>query len=424
MINTKYLVIGNSSAGIGAVEGIRKNDKTGKIIVLTREKHPSYSRPFIVNYAGKKTPFDKIVFNNPKYLENLNTEVLYEKEVKRIYVKKSEVELLSGEKINYEKLLIASGGKPIIPSIKGDNLQQVITFMTLDDAEKMREYATQTNRVVVLGGGLIGLKATEALVDIGVPVVMIELADFILSRVIDEKAAQMMVEQLEQRGVTIKTKITIEEILGKRNNVSGVRLSDGTEIDCGLVVMAIGVSPNIDFVDKKEIQVNRGIIVDDYLQTSAVNVYAAGDVAEAMDMVTGEKAVIAIWPMAKKQGYYAGLNMSGSRKKYQGGLVENVLEFNDRPVISYGIVNVNSSDKKYEVLIDDSKKDEYIKLIINGKTLVGAVLVNNLRNPGIYRDLIINKMDITEIKEDLLKEDFSWKYFPKHVRDQKFQDIL
>lgn len=424
MSHTKYLVIGNSSAGLGAVEGIRKNDKTGKIIVLTREKHPSYSRPFIVNYAGKKTPFDKIVFNNPKYLENLKAEVLYEQEVKKILDKKNEVELSSGEKINYEKLLIASGGKPIFPPIKGDNLKQVITFMTLDDAEKMREYATQTNRVVVLGGGLIGLKATEALVDIGVPVVMIELADYILSRVIDEKASMMMVEQLEKRGVTVKTKNTIEEILGKHGHVTGVRLKDGTEIECGLVVIAIGVLPNVDFVDKKEIQVNRGLVVNDYLQTSIANIYAAGDVAEALDMVTGEKAVIAIWPIAKKQGYYAGLNMSGAKKRYQGGLVENVLEFNDMPVISYGIVNVNSSDKKYEVLIDDSKKGEYIKLVIKGKTLVGAVLVNNLRNPGVYRDLIINKMDISEVKDDLLKEDFGWKYFPKPVRDQKFQDII
>ncbi len=423
MINTKYLIIGNSAAGIGAVEGIRKNDKNGKIIVITREKHASYSRPFIVNYAGKKTPFDKIVFNNAKYLENFVADVWYEKEVKRINARKNEVELFSNEMIHYEKLLIATGGKPIQPPIKGDDLKQVITFMTLGDAEKMREYANQTNRVVVLGGGLIGLKATGALVDLGVPVVMVELADFILSRVIDERSSQMMKEQLEKRGVTVKTKNTVEEILGKRDKVTGVRLNDGTEIECGLVVIAIGVLPNTDFVDKKEIKVNRGIVVDDSLQTSVANIYAAGDVAEAVDIVTGEKAVIAIWPIARKQGYYAGLNMSGARKKYQGGLVENVLEFNDMPVISYGIVNVNSTDKKYEVLVDDTKKGEYIKLVLKGKNLVGAVLVNNLRGPGIYRDLIINKVDISTVKEHLLKEDFSWKYFSKEVRDKKFQEI-
>lgn len=422
-MNAKYLIIGNSAAGIGAVEGIRKNDKKGKIIVLTREKHPSYSRPFIVNYAGQNTPLDRIYFNNPGYLEDLKAEVLYEKEVEKVLAAKYTVKLKGGEEIRYEKLLIASGGNPIRPPIKGDDMKQVIGFMTLDDALKMKEYSAGTDTAVVLGGGLIGLKAAEALVEMKKQVVMVELADFILSRVMDGKAASLMTERLEKCGVTVKTANTVEEIQGRLGNVSGVRLKDGTKVKCGLVVIAIGVTPNLDFIDKSEFKVNRGLVVDRYLKTTVSDVYGAGDAAEADDLVTGDKAVIAIWPVAKKQGYYAGLNMSGEKKEYAGGLVENILQFEGLSIISYGLISPPAGAQGYEVLARDSGSRDYLKLILKKNTLVGAIIANNLALPGVYRDLIINKTDISSVRADLLKDDFGWKYFPKELRDEKFLRI-
>lgn len=421
-MNTKYLIIGNSAAGIGAVEGIRMYDKKGKITVITRERTEAYARPFIVNYAGNKADRSAVYYNNPDYLKSLKADILYGQKAVQVLGKEQKVLLENKEEILFEKLLIASGGNPIKPKIKGDESPQVITFMTLEDAEKMKELAgPEMQRAVVLGGGLIGLKAAEALTDLMKEVVMVELADYILSRVMDRKAASLMQAQMEKKKVSVLVRNSVEEIISRRGKVSGVKLKDGSKVECQIVVIAIGVTPNLDFIDRNEIKANRGILVDNYLRTSAENIFAAGDAAEANDIVTGEKSVIAIWPVAKKQGFYAGMNMTGEMKPYSGGLVENVLEFNDMPVISYGLINAGPGNG-YEVLVKE-EPDRYLKLILRKNVLMGVIIVNNLETPGIFRDLIINKIDISHVKQDLLKPDFGWKYFPKEMRDKKYQEI-
>jgi NAD(P)H-nitrite reductase large subunit len=420
-MNTKYLIIGNSAAGIGAVEGIRRFDKEGRITVLTLEKTEAYARPFIVNYASGKADKSRIYFSHPDYLKDLKAEVLYGRQVTRVKASEKKVLLDSSEEITYEKLLIASGGKPIRPRIKGDDAPQVINFMTIEDAEKMKELAQDCQTAVVLGGGLIGLKATEALVDLYKEVVMVELADYILSRVMDEKAASMMQTQLEKKNVRVIVKNSVDEIISRRGNVTGVKLKDSQVVECQMAVIAIGVTPNTDFIDKNEIKVNRGIVVDDMLRTSADSVYAAGDAAEARDIVTGENSVIAIWPVAKRQGLIAGMNMAGEVEKYGGGLVENVLEFNGMPVISYGLINADPG-KGFEVLMKEGP-GIYKKVIVKKNIVAGVILVNDLNLPGIYRDLVLNRIDVSSVKNDLLKDDFGWKYFPKEMRDKKYQSI-
>jgi len=421
---TKYLIIGNSAAAIGAVEGIRQSDPSGAVTVLTRERHPAYARPFIVNFAAKKIDMDKMVFHDPKYLENLGANVVYGVEVSRLDPKGKSATLADGRVVGFEKLLIASGGKPIRPPIKGDGQKQVISFMTADDASLMTLYARETNTAVVIGGGLIGLKAAEALVDLGLKVVMVELADFILGRVLDRKAAAIMTAALQGRGVEVITSSTVAEITGKRGNVTGVVLKDGRPVEAGLVVVAIGVTPNMDFIDKNEIKTGRGIVVDEFLRTSRGDIYAAGDVAESRDIVTGQNAVIAVWPVAKRQGYCAGVNMAGGRKEFKGSLVENVLEFGGCTTVSYGVVSA-PVEPGYEELVSENKaRGIYKKAVLKDGVLVGAVFVRFLQNIGIYRDLIINKTDVRNLKDSLLEDDFGWKYFPENVRADKIRNLV
>jgi len=423
-MNTKYLIIGHSAAALGAVEGIRKIDKDGTITICTDEKEPSYARPFIVYYAAGRTPKEKVYFNNEKYLEDLGAKVQYDTKITKLEARKNKATTAKGEEIIFEKVLIATGGKAIHPPIKGDNFKEVIQFMTLEDADKMRTFGKKTDTAVVLGGGLIGLKATEALHEMGKKVVMVELADFILGRVMDKNSSDLMKARLEAHDVEIITKNTIQEILGKKGSVSAVKLKDGTKINCQMVVIAIGVTPNVDFIDKNEIEINRGVIVNEFLQTNIPYVYAAGDVAEGTNIVTGEKSVIAIWPIAKKQGYYAGLNMAGYKKEYSGGLVENVLEFENLPIFSYGETNVDQSNSDIEIIVKENKdKAQYLKLIIKNDILIGAVITNNLSTVGIYRDLIINKTNIEDFKELLIREDLGWHLFPKELRDKKLLEV-
>ena len=412
-----YTIIGNSAAAIGAVEAIRSHDRKGEIIVVSREPHRVYSRPLITYLLAGQVGENRMFYREKDFYKRNNIQTFLEREVKAIQLEQRRLILEDGETLDFEKLLIATGGSPIAPQVKGSNLKGVFTFITWDDANKVRQYVKEhpIESVVVIGGGLIGLKAAEAFIALGLKVTVVELMDRILSATFDRRASEMIERQLKSRGIHLITENTVEKILGTHNHVDGVVLKDQHRIDCQMVVFGIGVVPNIDLVKDTPIRFNRGIQVDSHMETNIPGVYAAGDVVEIPDILLDTNRPIAIWPNAYRQGWIAGCNMAGIPKQYEGSFAMNSIEICGIPTISVGMTQV--PENGFEILQElNRKRGTYKKIILKDGVIVGTIFIGEIDRAGIYTGLIKEKIDVRGFKDILLREDFGLISLPKEYR--------
>jgi NAD(P)H-nitrite reductase large subunit len=414
----KYLIIGNSVAATAAVDAIRERDTKGDITLVSDEPQFVYSRPLISYLLAGNVKVEQMYYRGKNFYDKTKVRAILGRKVTNIDAENKRVVLEDGEELPFEKLLIATGGRLIVPKTKGSDLGGVFTFTKWDDVEKIKKFllGNEVKRVVIVGGGLIGLKAAEGLIALGIKITIVELSDRIMSSTFDSTTSEMMKKILEKRGVEVVTKNTADEIIGNGPKVGGVVLRDGTRINCEMVVFAIGVSPNIELVKDSGIKVNRGIHVDEYMRTNFPDIYAAGDVVEAYDMVLQNNRPIAIWPNASIQGAVAGHNMAGGEKKYVGGFAMNSIEICDIPTISMGLTDPPAG-KGYEVLQAlDEEKPTYRKIILKDNVVVGAIFVNDIDRAGIFTSLIKDKIDTSSFKDVLLKEEFGLAWFPKEYR--------
>lgn len=414
----KYLIIGNSVAAIAAVEAIREKDQKGDITLISDEPQFVYSRPLISYLLAGDVKVEQMYYRGKNFYERNKIRATLGRKVTSVDATNRKVVLEDGEEFLFEKLLIATGGKPIVPKTKGSDLNGVFTFTKWDDVEKIKKFllGIEVKRAVIVGGGLIGLKAAEGLVALGIKITIVELSDRIMSSTFDGTTSEMMKKILEKRGVEVVTKNTSDEIIANGAEVGGVVLRDGTRINCEMVVFAIGVSPNIEMVKDSGIKVNRGIQVDEYMRTNFPDIYAAGDVVEAYDLLMRENRPIAIWPNASIQGAVAGHNMAGGTKKYGGSFAMNSIEICDIPTISMGLTDPPAG-KGYEVLQQlNEEKPTYRKIVLKDNVVVGAIFVNDIDRAGIFTSLIKDKIDTSIFKDVLLKEEFGLAWFPKEYR--------
>ncbi len=431
-----YMIIGNSAAGLAAAESIREIDGLGKIQILTGEEHQNYSKPLITYYLAGKVSLDNINFKDKKFYKENNLDVALKAKVRSLDTRGSSLETEDGRKYRFRKLLIASGGKPIIPEIKSGNsdgsgkepsegyinsqnyekIEGIFTLATLGDAIKIKQYMEKNSidSICILGGGLIGLKAAEAFLEIGINVNIIELSDKILSATFDREASGIIEHLIEDRGSRIYKKNTVDRIYTKNEKMNSIKLMGGEEIKCKLLIMAIGVTPDTSFLTEGDIKADRGILVDDSMQTSVKNIYAAGDIVEGFDRLTGKSKNIAIWPLAIKQGIVAGANMAGKKRKYSGGFFMNSVEILGTPSISLGITNMEEEKASGIEIIREFKPQEnrYKKIVIRDNKIIGVIMVGNIERAGIYAGLIWNEIDLTGVKENILKEDFGIIHLP------------
>ncbi|MDH5364718.1 MAG: FAD-dependent oxidoreductase, partial [Dehalococcoidia bacterium] len=238
---TRYLIIGNSAGGIGAAEAIREVDKAGTIIVISDEPYPAYSRPLISEYLSNRRPLERILFRPPDFYEKSNIRTLFGDKVAQVNFNEHIVKLESDRRLTWQKLVLATGGLPIVPKIEGIGLKGVFTFTKLDDAkaidEFLNEYPERKIKAVVIGGGLIGVSVTEALVRRGVEVTIVEMKEQILNTVLDEEASVLEEKALTEAGAEIITGHTAatlnSDLLGE---ITGVRLDDGQQVPCEMVI--------------------------------------------------------------------------------------------------------------------------------------------------------------------------------------------
>lgn len=436
-----HVIIGNSAAGLAAAESIRELDGAGKVMVLTEEKYLNYSKPMITYFLTGIVGLNGIYFKDEKFYGDNKLDIRLNTRIKSIDTDKMFLISDDGSKYKFRKLLIASGGKPIIPEIKavitgtlkgGKNIKDssfnfidganyrkvggIFTLTTLEDAIRVKNYIEKNSikNISILGGGLIGLKSAEAFLEMGIDVNIIELADRILAATFDRQASSIIEERIKSKGSNIYRNNTIEEIHIKNGRINGYKLKDGKKMECNLLVIAIGVNPDTSFIGSGKLNINRGIVVDDYMRTSAENIYAAGDVVEGLDILLGENRNIAIWPLAVRQGAVAGINMAGGNKKYSGGFFMNSVEILGIPSISMGLTNIGEEEEKgIEVLKDfNPDKNTYKKVVIRNNRIIGVILVGNIERAGIYAGLIKNEIDISSVKENISKEDFGIIHLP------------
>jgi NAD(P)H-nitrite reductase large subunit len=416
---SKYVIVGASAAGIGAVEAIREVDPVGTITVISEELCPQYSRPMISDFVSGKATLEKMKFRDDHFWEKNAVQALTGRIALHLNLTGKYVELDRGDRVNFEKLLLATGGRPFIPKMEGADKEGVFTFTSFSDAERLATKIEVAKRAVVIGAGLIGVSVTEALINRGLEVTMVELKDKILSLLLDSTASEIVENVIRKAGVTIVTGQTVQRILGKPENdrvVGGVVLTNGSQVPCDLVIIAIGVIPRTELVTGTDVKTNRGIIVNGFMHTNVPDVYASGDAAEAYDFILNENRPLPLWPLAQLEGRVAGYNMAGKKTDYLGGTSMSALKYFGVPIISVGIANPQE-DGTYEILVNhDPEKNIYKKLVLKNNVIVGMTFVNDIERTGIIFHLMKNCVNVKKFKQELISENFSLATLPSRLR--------
>jgi NAD(P)H-nitrite reductase large subunit len=413
----KYVIVGACAAGIGAVEAIREVDPVGTITVISEEQCPHYSRPMISDYVSGKADLAKMKTRDDQFWTQYAVEALTGKKATSLNLTDHTVSMETGDKVTYEKLLIATGGKPFVPKMEGSDKEGVFTFTNVSDAERLaaRIDATQAKTAVVIGAGLIGISVTEALVKRGLKVTIVELQEKILSLLLDSKASDIVEVQVRNAGVNIVTGQSVQKILGKPENdkvVGSVLLTKGEQVPCDLVIVAIGVVPRTELVAGTTVKTNRGIVVDNRMQTNVQDVYASGDVAEAYDFILNQNRLLPLWPLAVSEGKVAGYNMAGKKTDYSGGTNMSSLKYFGVPIVSIGLANPKE-DPALEILAKhDAKTGVYKKLVLKDNVIVGITFLNSIERAGIFFYLMKHKINVAAFKQMLLTDDFGLAALP------------
>lgn len=418
----KYLIIGASAAGFACAEEIRKNDKSGTVTVLTKEGYLPYSRPSISYYLKGVVKEKDMFLRKPAYYKDNAIEIVTNAEVKAIDRKAKTVK--AGRKTySYDKLCLCMGSKPFVPPMKNVlGKENALTFLDLESTKAVKAKANKNTRAVVIGAGLIGMKAAEGLSKVCKSVDVVELSPRILPSILDSKSSKGVKKYIEENGhIVFHLGDTVTEAKSKGNKITSVILKSGRELQCDLLILAVGVRPETSLAETAGIKVDRGIIVNnETMLTSDKSIYAAGDCTVSTDMLDGSKKIIALWVNAVQQGKIAGSQMSGGNETLGGSYAVNAIDFYGLRICTCGLIN--AAGEQYKDIIKRDG-DKYKRLIFEGNKLVGFVLINSSENAGIYTSLIENQIDLSTLDGDITDTP-SLFLFDKATRQSKLKGEL
>jgi len=404
----QFVIIGNSAAGIAAIEAIRERDKESKIIVISDEDYATYCRCLISYYLSGEIKEGNLFYRPESFYKENNIELLLNKKVSRIDHKKNRIICEDKSILNFDALLIATGAHPKFPEIPGIKKQGVFGFRTIKDAKEIGGLLPITKAACVVGGGLVGLKAAYALKKRDIDVKVIIKSNQVLSQILDFEAASLVAKKLQEQAIDLIFGQDVTEVIGN-GDIKAVKLDSGKALGCSLIIVGKGVSPNIDLIKETEIKFNQGIIANNLLQTNMPNIYTAGDVCESFDLTLGALSLNALWPIAVEQGRIAGANMAGANFGYEGSVAINSIEFFGLPVISLGRHKIKDKENGFsELKLEDTKAGVYKKLILKNNLLVGVILAGDIKSGGVFLRLIREKIEVSSIKDKLLQENFGF----------------
>ncbi|MBI4838889.1 MAG: NAD(P)/FAD-dependent oxidoreductase [Nitrospirae bacterium] len=393
-----YIIIGSGVAGITAAANIRKIDRNGSITVITDEAYPFYSRirliDFLAGGAGEKTLMLK---KDEWYIKN-RIKLILNSQAADIDNQKKEVLTASGGRLKYDRLLIATGGSSFLPPVPGSDNKGVFTLRTLKDAVSIKDYAKNAKHTLLIGGGVLGLEAGNALRKTGNSITVVESSSRLLPRQLDSEGAEIFRAQMEKMGFTFYLGAKSKEILGE-NKAEVLMLEDGRRIECGMIIISAGIRPNAALAQKLGLKIEKGLIVNDRLQTESSDIYAAGDLIQHRGVFYG------IWPAAEKQGETAGINMAGGDAVYTGTVMSNTLKIAGIDLVSAGDIDADCQGES--VTAKDSKNFIYKKLVLKDNRIIGAILYGDVRDRAKILKAITDKADISGIRTALMQWDLA-----------------
>lgn len=421
----RYVIIGTGVAGVSAVEAIRSVDRGGEIVMVGDDPHGYYSRPGLAYFLTGEL-HDKALF--PKAREDyarLNFKFMNAR-VTGIDREKKSVLLNGKTPLTYGKLLIATGASAVPLTVPGANLQGVVKLDHLNDAQGIAKLAKRGRTAVVVGGGITALELTEGLLARGMNVHYLLRGDRYWSNVLDEGESRIVEARLQAEGVTLHFRSDIAEITGK-SKVNGIRLKDGRVLKCDLLAYAIGVSPRVELARAAGLTMDRGILVDQFLQSNDPDIFAAGDVAQVFDPLTGHSVLDSLWNPAREQGYAAGLNMAGQNQPYLKTAPFNVTRLAGLTTTIIGAVGHGRDEDVLGIARGDSETwrelpdaivaqggfdVNHVRLVVGKDRLHGAVVMGDQTLSMPLQKIISEQIDISPIRERLL------------ARDAKIADVL
>lgn len=402
----KYVIIGNATAGIACVEGIRSADTEGEITIISDEPFAAYGRPLISYYLLGATDRERMLYRLADFYEKNKVKTLLGARAEKIDVAAKKIVLRGGKEIPYDKLLVATGSRPFEPPMEGiEGVKDTFNFMTMQDALSLEKALSRRKSVLIVGAGLIGLKCLEGIAERVKSVSVVDMADRVLPSVLDEAGAGIVRRALEKKGAAFYLSDSVAKF-----DKNTAHLNSGKEIPFDILVVAVGVRPNTELVKNAGGEVRRGIVTDEKQRTSIENVYAAGDCAESLDITSGEHKILALLPNAYRQGYTAGVNMAGGDAAFTEAMPLNAVGFFGTQVLTAGSYTGES--------YTETEGDRYRKLFYKEGVLKGFILVNAPERAGIYTALIRNKTPLAEVDFESLKTAPQLAAFPKTARER------
>ena len=385
----RYVIIGGGIASVGCIEGIRKVDQTGEIALVAGEGVPVYCRPLISYYLEGKTDLKRMQYRPDDFYERMGCRLLYGR-AERIDAAQKAV-YVDGQSVGYDELCLATGSTPFVPPFAGLDTVPVKTgFMTEQDALYLDGVLTPTSRVLIVGAGLIGLKCAEGIVERVASVTVCDLADRVLSSILDASCAALMQDVLQRHGV----KFYLHNSVGRFEDTTAV-LQDGTTVDFDVLVTAVGVRANVGLV-KDVADVDRGVLADTHQRTTAPHIYAAGDCCQGYDASIGGARVVAILPNAYLQGHTAGVNMAGGEAVFDKGMPLNAIGF-------FGYHALTAGAYRGE-MIEIAQGTSLKRLFVEDGKLVGFMLLGDIARAGILTAMVREQTPIAPAVVEELKK--------------------
>lgn len=407
MSDAKYLIIGNSAAAVGGIQGIRKVDPDGKILLISDEPYHTYSRPLISYWLEGRVSKENMIYRPMDFYEKNRVETMLGIKAVSLDASAKIVTLDNGEAVNYQKLLIATGSNPFVPPIEGrEKAKNTFTFTKMEDAEGIAEILRPDSKVVILGAGLIGLKAAEALIDQCGGITVVDLANRVLPSILDDDCAGVMKDYLIGIGIDLRLETSITKI-----GDGEVTLSNDAKLPYDILILAVGTRPNQKIAEEAGARCERGIIIDEAQKTSLDDVYAAGDCTQSHDISSGTEKNIAILPNAFMQGETAGINMAGGKAVFDTAFPVNAMAIKDFEMLTAG-----STDGEPVVI---GKGNQIRKFFIKDDELRGFIIFGDCPRAGIYSDLIRTKKKLSSVDWTLLEDAPQLAAFSEEERREK-----
>lgn len=410
MSKLKYVIIGNATAAIGTVEGIRSVDQEGEIILISSEPHFTYGRPLISYLLLGKTTEENMKYRPDDFYETNKVTTMLGRTVMKIDKDSKQVVLENGETVSYDKVAICTGSRPFVPPMEGlDTVEDQTSFMTMDDAHRLAGLLgdKKDKDVLIIGAGLIGLKCAEGILHLSKSLTIIDMAPRILPNVLDEYGSSFLQKYLEDLGM----KFYLSDSVAKFATPHHAVCKSGLELDFDVLVVAVGVRPNTQLAEEIGCEVNRGILVNTRSQTNVEDVYAAGDCTVSHDIAANVDRILAILPNAYQQGEAAGINMAGGDTVFDFAFPMNASGFLGLHMITAG----SYDGEEYVTQAEGS----YKKLVVRDNKLVGFILIGDVDRGGIYTSLIRDQVPLDTINFDLIREHPQLMAFARSERAKK-----